>query len=53
LFSLFSATGDWIEKGLAVMEINGLDWRYTCEELNLEIPGTVIRVAANDFGKGL
>ncbi|MEO8583654.1 MAG: hypothetical protein ABI415_07645 [Flavitalea sp.] len=47
--SIFSATGDLLEEGDAVVGINGLEWAYTATVLNNAVAGTNIKAIAKDI----
>jgi len=46
-----TAGGVVLEFGDAVPESNGLDWSYTITEANASLPGTVVKVSAEDLPK--
>ena len=47
--AVYSAVGDLIEKGDAVLEANGLDWVYTATVANGAIAGCKVRAVAKDL----
>ncbi|WP_343670096.1 hypothetical protein [Chitinophaga sp.] len=47
--SIYSAGGDVIEQGDAVLEANGLDWLYTATVANGAVAGGKVRAVAKDL----
>ncbi|OMP74460.1 hypothetical protein [[Flexibacter] sp. ATCC 35208] len=47
--AIYSAVGDLIEQGDAVLEANGLDWLYTATVANSAIAGCRVRAVAKDL----
>lgn len=48
-FSLFKPDGSLLERGMAVKEPNGRDWKYLCTVLNENLPGTKLVITAKDL----
>jgi hypothetical protein len=46
--SIYAADGLLLEKGSAIVQINGIDWTYTATQPNNKLPGTKIKVVATD-----
>jgi hypothetical protein len=45
---IFAASGTLLEKGNAILQINGLDWIYTATQANAALTGTKINAIATD-----
>ena len=50
-FILLSADGNVLETGDAIEDENGYDWVFTCKVENPSLPGTIIRITAEDIPK--
>ncbi len=48
-FSILKPDGSLLERGLAVQEPNGRDWKYVCTVQNGNLPGTKVIITAKDL----
>lgn len=46
---IYTAIGDLVEQGEAVLQVNGLDWLYTATVVNDPVQGCRIRAVAKDL----
>lgn len=48
-FSILKPDGSLLERGMAVKEPNGRDWKYVCTVQNGNLPGTRVIITAKDL----
>jgi len=48
-FLISNPDGSLLERGLATIELNGSDWKYSCKLLNANLTGSVVKVVATDL----